>query len=225
MKQELHPVPEVLSHDGIFLGKDDTGRNCYLDPSQLFGGIAINGEAGSGKTVLTHGISQWAISARETTSPKIWGRDSRIIHFWMKDDTGVNVLERYRKRHGFTSPQRVVYLADPNSVCLDMLGMKDGNNAMETAASVAKTMRYSFDDGDILNDSQNIITQALTIGVAVDRYVQEERKHNPESANKDWESEIVKRCHQLEQSYPGAHYAVPTVRPVPRKRWAMCAAR
>ena len=48
MKQELHPVPEVLSHDGIFLGKDDTGRNCYLDPSQLFGGIAINGEAGSG---------------------------------------------------------------------------------------------------------------------------------------------------------------------------------
>lgn len=77
------------------------------------------------------------------------------------------MLERYRKRHGFTSPQRVVYLADPNSVCLDMLGMKDGNNAMETAASVAKTMRYSFDDGDILNDSQNIITQALTIGVAV----------------------------------------------------------
>lgn len=220
MKQELHPVPEVLSHDGIFLGKDDTGRNCYLDPSQLFGGIAINGEAGSGKTVLTHGISQWAISARETTSPKIWGRDSRIIHFWMKDDTGVNVLERYRKRHGFTSPQRVVYLADPNSVCLDMLGMKDGNNAMETAASVAKTMRYSFDDGDILNDSQNIITQALTIGVAVDRYVQEERKHNPESANKDWESEIVKRCHQLEQSYPGAEQLRMQLSPI---GWAVVA--
>ena len=204
VKQELHPVPEVLSRSGVLLGKDDTGRDCYLDPSQLFGGIAINGEAGSGKTVLTHGISEWAISARETTSPKIWGPDSRIIHFWMKDDTGVEVLERYRKSHGITSPQRVIYLADPNSVCLDMLGMKDGNNAMETAASVAKTMRYAFDDGDILNDSQNIITQALTIGVAVDRYVQEERKHNPDSANGDWESEIVKRCHQLEQSYPGA---------------------
>lgn len=204
MKQELHPVPEVLAHDGIYLGEDDTHRSCYLDPSQLFGGIAINGEAGSGKTVLTHGISQWAISARENTSPKIWGRDSRIIHFWMKDDTGVNVLGRYRRKHGINSKQHVIYLSDPDSVCLDMLGMLDGNNAVDTAASVAKTMRYSFEAGDILNDSQNIITQALAIGVAVDRYIRAERGHNPQSKIAGWESEIVKRCHQLEQSYPGA---------------------
>lgn len=220
MKQESHPVPEVLSRGGIYLGRDDTGRSCYLDPSQLFGGVAINGEAGSGKTVLTHGISQWAISARDTTGPAIWGRDSRIIHFWMKDDTGVEVLERYRRAHGLTDPQRVVYLADPDGICLDMLGMKDGNNAMDTAASVAKTMRYSFDDGDILNESQNIITQALTIGVAVDRYVQDERRRIPESADARWESGIVKRCHQLEQSYPGAEQLHMQASPI---GWALVA--
>lgn len=50
--------------------------------------------------------------------------------------------------------------------------MQEGRNAQETAESVAKTMRYAFNAGDIQNDSQNIITQSMTIGVAASRYDQ-----------------------------------------------------
>lgn len=192
VKQELHAVPEPLSHGGVFLGVDDSGRSGYLDPTQLFGGIAISGEAGSGKTVLTHGISQWAIKHRADTSPKVWGTDSRLIHFWMKDDTGVELLDAYKKDQGITDKSRVIYLTDPSSVGLDMLGMHENRNAKETAESVAKTMRYSFNPGDIQNDSQNIITQAMTIGVAASRY---DQRHP---------GDILRRCHQLEKQYPGS---------------------
>lgn len=192
VKQDLHPVPEPLSHGGVLIGLDDSGRPGYLDPTQLYGGIAISGEAGSGKTVLTHGISQWAISHRNDTGRDVWGTDSRLIHFWMKDDTGVEVLDRYRQTQGIDSHPRVIYLTDPSSIGLDLLGMQEGRNAQETAESVAKTMRYAFNAGDIQNDSQNIITQSMTIGVAASRYDQ----HKP--------GDILRRCRQLEQQYPGA---------------------
>ena len=109
----------------------------------------------------------------------------------MKDDTGVEVLDRYRQTQGIDSHPRVIYLTDPSSIGLDLLGMQEGRNAQETAESVAKTMRYAFNAGDIQN-SQNIITQSMTIGVAASRYDQ----HKP--------GDILRRCRQLEQQYPGA---------------------
>ncbi|MBT1162146.1 type IV secretory system conjugative DNA transfer family protein [Bifidobacterium sp. SO1] len=190
--QGSHPVPDTLSSSGVYLGDDETGRHCYLRPDQLYGGIAISGEAGSGKTVLTHGIAQWAVTAREHTSEKIWGADSRLIMFWMKDDTGVGNLAEYRSEHGITTPQRVIYVADPSSRGIDMLGIRDGKNAKDTAVSIAATMQYSFEQGDILNDSLNIITQAMTIGVTATRF---SFKHP---------GVIVDRCHQLEQQFFGA---------------------
>lgn len=150
------------------------------------------GEAGSGKTVLTHGIAQWALKARASTSAKTWGEDSRLVMFWMKDDTGVANLEAYRRTHSIPGRQRVIYVADPNGPGLDMLGLRDQRDARDTAASIAATMQYSFEKGDILNDSLNVIKQAMTIGVAVARYDME----HP--------GDVERRCHQLEQQFFGA---------------------
>lgn len=204
VRQESHPVPELLAHDGIYLGVDQTGRKAYLQVDQLYGGITTFGKMGSGKSVLIHGIMQWADLARPKTDAKHWGEDSRIIEFAMKDDAGVKTMQRFRQKHwpcrpgDKTDPNRkrqgrVSYLADPNTVCPDMLGMKDGRNARETAASIAATMQYSFEQGDILNDSLDVITTAMTIAVAAERY-------------KDKQN-LIDRMHRMEAKYPGAEQA------------------
>lgn len=191
MTQELHQVPDVLSYEGVYLGKDQTGRGAYLDPTQLFGGVAITGEPMSGKSVLAHGIVQWAKSNRDTSPASVWGRDSRIIDFEMKDDGGVRVLQSYGERHGLRKGN-VTYLSDPGKATIDLLGMLDGKDARATAVTIARTMQYSFEKGDIMNDSLDVITSAMTIGVACDRYM------------RDGLGDIAEKARRLESKYPGA---------------------
>lgn len=214
LKQQLHPVPEPLTHGGVYLGLDQTGRRAYIPLSELFGGIAISGAAGRGKSVLTHGIVEYGTSSRDSTDPKEWGPDTRIIDFEMKDDSGVRVLNEYRRRKFPYDPRnpkanpenrarqgRTVYLADPNSTRIDMLGMLDGLNAAETGHNVAAAMQRAFEPGDILNDSLDIIGTAMTIAVAVQRYC------DAHPAKGDGENPVIRRMHELEQQYPGAGQA------------------
>lgn len=220
MTQQAHPVPELLTHGGVYLGRDQTGRRAYILPEQLFGCVAIFGAAGRGKSVLTHGIMQWATSNRDSTDPKEWGPDTRIIDFEMKDDSGVRVMNKYRQRKWPYDRSRpnvhpenrhrqgnVSYLADPNSPCPDMLGMLDGLNARETGTNVAAAMQRAFEPGDILNDSLDIIGTAMTIAVAVQRYCDTHDKV-------DGENPIIHRMHQMESQYPGAGQAEPQRSPI-----------
>lgn len=203
--QQLRPVPDVLSTDGIYLGVDQTGRKAYLQPSQLYGDIAITGEAGSGKSVMVQGIMQWADLARTTTDSKIWGEDTRIIDFEMKDDAGVNAMRAFRQHHWPNQNNKhgnVSYLADPRYACIDLLGMLDGKDARATGQAIAASMQASFNKGDIMNDSLDVITSGMTIAVAVSRYEQT----NP--------GDIVRRVHDLEARYPGAGSLVQQQSPV-----------
>lgn len=226
LQQQLHPVPEPLSKGGVYLGKDQTGRPCYVLPDQLYGCVAILGAAGRGKSVLTHGFMQWAVAHRDDSDPRDWGRDTRIIDFEMKDDSGVRVMDRYRRNKWPYDPRhpdvnrenksrqgRTISLADPNSPRIDMLGMDDGLNARETAASIAATMQHAFESGDILNDSLDIIAAAMTIAVAVQRYLD----NHPTD---DGTNPIIQRMHQFEQKYPGAGQAEPQRSPI---GWALMA--
>ena len=194
VSQDPHPVPEVLSRGGIFLGRDETGRAAYVDVGQLYGGVAIMGEPGSGKSALTHGIMQWAELHRGDTPARVWGEDSRIISFDMKDDEGVAVMRRYEEAHGLAGT-KVAYLADPSSVGLDFLGISAGLGARDTAVDAARNMQYSFDDGDIRGNSLEVLTRALTIGVACERH---------RGRVRGGAEEIVERVRGLERVYHGA---------------------
>lgn len=182
VQQRSHPVPETLSRGGIYIGVDQNGRKAYIPAECLSGGIAVFGMAQSGKSVLAQGIMQWADLSRDKSDPRHWGPDTRIIDFAMKSDGVVRSMQAFRERHWPTregapgaSPAnrrrrgRVCYLADENCWCLDMLGLKDGRNARNTAASVAATMQFAFEQGDILNDSLDVITTAMTIAIAMER--------------------------------------------------------
>lgn len=199
--QESHPVPEPLAQGGVPLGLDQTGREGYLVTDQLYGGIAIIGEAGSGKSGLSHGIMQWADMHRVDTSSKDWGRDSRIIDFAMKDSDGVRIMQNYRQHHpDKCKPGHVSYLANPKVKTIDLLGMKDSKDARATGQQIAECMKYAFDPGDIMNDSLDVITSAMTIAVAVSRLPDQQT--------------VVDRVHRLEQKYPGAGYMNPQASPI-----------
>lgn len=212
--QDIHLVPETLSHGGVYLGEDQNGRSCYVDPTQLHGGVSIVGEQGSGKSVLTYGFIQWADLNRATTERKVWGWDSRVISFEMKDDKGVKAAQRFDERHQLQKQwaehynpnmrlRRVSYLADPESPCVDMLGIYEGRNAKATAESIAATMQYSFDKGDIMNDSLDFITGAFTIAVAVTRYELALDKA-AKSRHVDEGERVYMKMRQMEQQFPGA---------------------
>lgn len=169
-RQETHPVPDVLSHDGVPLGTDQTGRTGHVPADQLYKGVAITGEQGSGKSVLTYGFMQWALAHRDDTPGSIWGQDSSVIDFAMKDDHAITAMNRWHAKHGTPPSRTVTYLADERYATLDMCGLLDGLDAARTATGIAAAMQYSFDDGDIRNDSLDVIANAMTIAITATRY-------------------------------------------------------
>lgn len=174
--QDAHPVPETLARGGVLLGADQTGRKAFVIPDQLYKGVAITGEQGSGKSVLTYGFMQWALAHRGDTPDSVWGRGSSIVDFAMKDDHAVAAMARYHEARGERPARSVTYLADERYATLDMCGLLDGKDAAATATGIAAAMQYSFDDGDIRNDSLDVITSAMTIAVTAVRYEQERER-------------------------------------------------
>lgn len=220
LQQDLHPVPETLAHDGVMLGIDQTGRTGYIDPGQLYKGVAIVGEQGSGKSVLTYGFMQWALNHRQDTPRTVWGADSTVIDFAMKDDHALAAMARYHGRHGHPASRTVTYLADPRYKTLDLCGLKDGKDAYQTATGIAAALQYSFDDGDIRNDSLDIITTAMTIAVAATRYEQARLRYEGDKPP----IPLTDRIHNLasdRQCY-GADRAQPQQSPIGWALMALC---
>lgn len=224
VKQDLHPVPEILTRSGILIGRDQTGRDCHLDPGQLPGGIAISGEQGSGKSVLVRGITQWATLNRASTTSDVWGADSRIIDFAMKDDEGVDIMQRFRREHRLP-PAVAFYIADPDSRHgIDIIGIHSGKDAKMLAEGVAAAMQYSYEDGDIRNESLDVIAGAMTIGIAAWRYERGMRRIAERDGDASYEGDLVRRARRLEQSIPGAGMVTEQRTPVGWAAMALTAA-
>lgn len=210
-RQELHPVPETLTHGGVLIGTDQTDRDGYLDAQQLWKGVAILGEMGSGKSVLTLGILQWAVLHKQDTPSSVWGDDSRIITFEMKDTRTVQYLNEFRTNHHLALG-RAIQFANPNTYTLDLFAYHEHMSARNTAEHIAASMQYSFEEGDIRGDSLYALVQAFTIGVAAQRF---EEQH-PQV--------ITDRVRSLEQAFPGAGKAVTPRTPLGWAAMAMTSA-
>jgi hypothetical protein len=211
--QAMRPVPEPLTVPGIYLGKDPTGRDANIQVDQLYGGIAVTGEAGSGKSALQHGILQWAMSHRSDTDARYWGADSRTVSLIMKDDSETRIMREYALANGLPVPH-VSYLADPDCPGIDFLGLRSVDargrllDARRVAETVAANMQYSFEEGDIKGNSLEMLSRVLTVGVACERYAMPD---SGEWAGRSYRvraqagsRSIVGRVHMLEQAWPGA---------------------
>lgn len=163
-----YKAPDELTDSGVLVGVDQTGRDVFLDESQLFRGVAIVGKTGSGKSVLLSGIMQWACTARYSTPPHIWGEHSWLIDFVMKDTATVRVMNQFRSKHGLPDG-RIVRVLDPNSVMFDLMGVHSVLSARQAGVRVASDMQYAFPAGDIMKDSLSVLSHAFTVGVACAR--------------------------------------------------------
>ena len=163
-----YPAPDVLTRSGVLIGEDSRHRNVYLDPTQLYRGVAIMGKTGSGKSVLLLGLMKWADQYRHTTPATVWGEDSRLIDFVMKDTGSLRLLEQWRRVQNLPTG-RVMSVLDPQSPCLDFLGLSEHLPARQTGVRIASRMQMAFPQGDILKDSLSVLGWAFTVAVFCDR--------------------------------------------------------
>lgn len=207
-QQAYHPMPSALAERmDLRLGVDQAGNPAGIDSRLLYSGISVFGQAGTGKTVLTHGIVEWLMKHRMDSDPKTWGRDSRIIDFEMKDSTGLNIYDAYKRKNGLRGASRLVDLPNPRSAQIDLIGYWSGNDALSVGVTAASMMRASFEDGDIRGQSFDSLKQAFVIGVACQRY----EEHNPGA---------LLRLIQAARQFPGSEL---TVQPATVLEWAYLA--
>ena len=201
-------MPSALAERmDLRLGVDQAGNPAGIDSRLLYSGISVFGQAGTGKTVLTHGIVEWLMKHRVDSDPKTWGRDSRIIDFEMKDSTGLNIYDAYKRKNGLRGASRLVDLPNPRSAQIDLIGYWSGNDALSVGVTAASMMRASFEDGDIRGQSFDSLKQAFVIGVACQRY----EEHNPG---------VLLRLIQAARQFPGSEL---TVQPATVLEWAYLA--
>lgn len=163
------PAPDVLTRSGVLIGVDSRDRQVFLDSSQLYRGLAIMGKTGSGKSVLMLGVQKWADQHRSDSAPNVWGADSRLFDFVMKDTSNVRLLQQWRKERGLPAG-RVMSILNPQSPCLDFLGLLSNDSARVTGVRIASNMQYAFPAGDILKDSLSVLGWAFTCGVFLSRF-------------------------------------------------------
>lgn len=175
--QEQHLLPVELESPDVRLGEDMAGNPAGLRSGQLYKGIAVMGQAGTGKTVLVHGVLHWALQAMRGGKGRAFGSDSRVIDFETKDAASGILLDRWAQAHGLPTAWEI-RCADPASIQLDVLGYYDGLDAKTTGEAVAAGMRYSFEPGAILDKSQRQLADAFCAGIGVCRF---EERHPGEA--------------------------------------------
>lgn len=163
-------VPLPLREAPLCLGVDPLGQSAGLMPDQLHSGVAIVGQAGTGKTVLMHGVIEWLMSHRTDSQNMDWSAQSVIIDFEMKDESGVTCLDRYAKKHQLRTPRHTIRLTDPSSYQIDLLDYWSGLPAKKCASQTAGRLQAAFDAGDIQGRSVEVLAAALTCGIFCYRY-------------------------------------------------------
>lgn len=191
-------VPLPLRDAPLRLGVDPAGQVAGIMPDQLHAGIAIVGQAGTGKTVLMHGILEWLMSHR--CDPHVdsrvmdWGARSVIIDFEMKDESGVTCLDHFATLHQLQVPRHTIRLTDPSSYQIDLLDYWSGLPAKTCASQTAGRLQAAFDAGDIQGRSVEVLAAALTCGIFCYRY---ESQHP---------SALVTLARSWDMRFPGARF-------------------
>lgn len=141
--------PPMLDHaDGPLLGYDADGRRVAMWADAMFGGIALFGEPGGGKSNGMHGIIAWA--ARHHQAGDL------MVDFESKGADSIPILNRLSP--GMT----LVDVNDPSTPMIDILGM--GSPARK-AERFAALMRAALGDQQIGPQSRIQLRDAVYLAL------------------------------------------------------------
>lgn len=129
----LTPVPDGLARaDGMPLGLGDDNRLARIPRAAHYGGVAILGEAGSGKSNLMHGMQAWMRAHH--------GPGDCMVMIESKGSASHPILDR------LVPGMQLVDVSDPTTPMVSLLG--DGDNAAK-AARFADLMQRALGDQQV----------------------------------------------------------------------------
>lgn len=166
-------VPEVLKNpaNGFMAGISEDGNPIYLSSDDMQGGLALLGDAGSGKSELLRQYYAHLLSKND-------GRTTIII-FEPKLNDGARILYLLAKNAGWD----VSYIAPtfPNAEQIDFFA--GASDSYERANQMVEALTYAMDEGSIGARNGADIRAALALGF-------ETKPEDIEAANKSLEFKI-----------------------------------
>lgn len=152
--------PQLLGVNGPCVGTDPAGRLVRLDARHLWGGVAVVGAPGTGKSELLRALFGWLLVHRERHS------STAALVVETKPD-GLAGYERVAEAAGHAEEVLVVEVADPASVAVDMFA-RPGDDPFKRGAFVADTWASAFGDGAIMGRSREVISAVVAAGLVLD---------------------------------------------------------
>ena len=159
-------VPEALTRRigpmvGEVVGSDS---QVFLPAADSWGGVAMVGQPGSGKSQMLR--SMWAWNCLERSAPAGepgWpGRRNAMVAFESKGD-GADAYRRWAQACG--DKTLLVDLADPSSYGIDLFAVP--GSVSERASWFTNALVYAFGDKAIQDRSFETIQAVMTAGLAV----------------------------------------------------------
>lgn len=152
--------PRLMDVGGPCVGVDASGRPVRLDGRHLWGGVAVVGAAGTGKSVLLRALFGWLLVHRERHP------ETAALVVETKPD-GLTSYEAVARAAGHADEVLVVEVADPASPAIDMFA-RPGDDPLTRAAFVADTWAAAFGDGAIMGRSREVISAVVAAGLVLD---------------------------------------------------------
>jgi len=152
--------PLLLGVRGPCVGADPAGRLVRLDGRHLWGGVAVVGAAGTGKSVLLRALFGWLLVRREQHP----GTAALVVE--TKPD-GLASYEAVARAAGHLGEVLVVEAAAPGGPAIDMFA-RPGDDPLTRAAFIADTWAAAFGDGAIMGRSREVIAAVVAAGLVLD---------------------------------------------------------
>lgn len=137
---------EMSEHTGPLIGTDAAGSPARLDHRQMYGGVAVLGSAGGGKSNLIQGLLKWTWDSTQ----------SAVIDFETKNGTALPRLHRLSGARAVTCAPM-----DPNTPMIDILGP---GTPEQRAAAFADLVKYGSEEGSVQYRSLQQLSDAALVG-------------------------------------------------------------
>lgn len=167
--------PVMLRQIGPLIGDSDQGP-AFLSADDAFGGVAVVGKAGSGKSVLVRSMFGWACldrraeanmsasqrAARREQYPGFPGATNALIAFESKGD-GVAQYQAWADATG--DVMVAIDLADPSSYAIDIFAIP--GSVFEKAEFFVNALIYAFSESAIGDRSRETLLSVIPAALLV----------------------------------------------------------
>lgn len=162
-RERLAPAA-LFNRVGPMIGLNQ-GRDCHLSGDDIRLGVAIFGQAGSGKSNFVRGLYAWHCLERlAPTGREGWpGEMNAMIAFESKGD-GAAEYQAWANSLGDNAV--LVSLTDANTPTIDMFSIP--GTISQRAQFLTSAMQYAFKDGAVQYQSLDTLKQVLTAALAID---------------------------------------------------------